>query len=397
VVLLVVLTVAVPTASAKKKNRGPVNVSKVANLAIPDGSTVHGVASSTIRLGKRFKGRLIRDVDVTLQTTGTGDKTFNTSGGPLTGPFEGADVGAILRAPNGGHVTLFDPGDLFPPVLSTMPLALGALPNVGPVTLDDEAEIDLPGEAVGLNANDPTVLEPPYVGRARPPVKPLRLLEGGPARGAWTLTMRDGDATGTSNLASWRLRIVTGPAPELRGGKRIGITKPVDAPIPNAVGDPPTATPGVIDSSIEVGRIGRGRKVRDVNLTLQTLGAGGVEPARELDVRLIAPSGAQARLFFLLDGPFGMSNPSIGPLTLDDEARLNLGLGSPRNPHFLYMPWAGTATPLAELPGSALAGVDGGPARGTWTLRIIDQFPEGRSRLVFWRLDLVAGRPVKTK
>jgi hypothetical protein len=112
---------------------------------------------------------------------------------------------------------------------------------------------------------------------------------------------------------------------------------------------------------------------------------------------LIAPNGAQARLFFLLDGPFGLDNPSIGPLTLDDEARLNLGLGAPRNPNFLYQPWAGTATPLPEASGSGLATLDGGPARGTWTLRIIDQFPEGRSRLAFWRLDLIAGKPVRTK
>jgi hypothetical protein len=220
VVSLVALTATAADASAKRKSPSTVKVAKAAKLAIPDksgppGAGIDGVASSSIVVGKRFRGRLIRDVDVTLQTTGTGDKTLMPPGGPVIGPFEGIDVAAILRAPNGGHVTLFESFDLSLPIVSVMPTVFGAFPSIGPLTLDDEARIDL----FGLNANDPTTLHAPFSGRARPGYKPLALLDGGRVRGRWTLTMLDGSETGTSTLASWRLRVAAGKPYQTKGTK----------------------------------------------------------------------------------------------------------------------------------------------------------------------------------
>jgi hypothetical protein len=120
-------------------------------------------------------------------------------------------------------------------------------------------------------------------------------------------------------------------------------------------------------------------------------GRAQAEPASNLIGFLTAPNGADATLFFGLDG-FGGTNPSIGPLTLDDESILDLGSGAPDNPTRLFMPWAGTAAP-----DSPLSIMDGGPVRGTWTLTVQDGLAMETSSLVSWRLNVIAGRPYKAK
>jgi hypothetical protein len=195
--------------------------------------------------------------------------------------------------------------------------------------------------------------------------------------------------------------LVSAPA---AGAKTISITKAVNAPIPDATPPPPMAglvpRPGILLSSIDVGKLGKAKKVRDVNLTVQTAGTAGTTPAADLNLRLTGPVGAQTLLFDNLAGlGGGTPNLSIGPLTLDDEARLNLGEGNPVNPNYLYAPWAGAATPGDPFAvfNRPLAVFDNGPGQGTWTLAARDEVSTETSNLVSWTLNLVTGKPFKTK
>lgn len=179
-------------------------------------------------------------------------------------------------------------------------------------------------------------------------------------------------------------------AKKKKGGGAINITKPVNALVPDRA--PGATTPlGLLTSTIDVGKQFKGRQIRDVNVTVQTTGASGNNPAEQLIALLTAPNGATAVLFSGLEG-FGPTNPSIGPLTLDDEATLLLGEEDPTDPVRLYVPWAGTAVPEAPL-----FPMDNGPARGTWTLLVLDANGGQTSALNSWRLNVVTGKPFLTK
>jgi hypothetical protein len=198
------------------------------------------------------------------------------------------------------------------------------------------------------------------------------------------------------------------PGAKGKGAGRLDVSKTVNAPIPDASLPPGPAGAigafGVLTSTIDAGKQFKGRKVRDVNVTVQTVGTSGPSPADDLVARLTAPNGASVDLFVTLFGTVNpmtfMPNPtpSIGPLTLDDESPLSLGSGNPSNATELFVPWAGSAEPE----GKPLAVMDNGPVRGTWTLALIDTSnfnPPGpeRSNLVSWRLQVVAGKPFLTK
>jgi hypothetical protein len=183
-------------------------------------------------------------------------------------------------------------------------------------------------------------------------------------------------------------------------GKRVraivDITQAVGAPIPDATpvqgGGPPID--GVLLSTINVGKRFKGRRVRDVNVTVQTTGISGGNPASDLNIFLTAPNRATA-LAFADPGGFGSTAASVGPLTLDDESSTALGDGLQSNPFELSPPFAGTARPLERL-----ARMDNGPARGVWTLVALDTTnppPDRVSVLNSWRLTLTTGRPFRTK
>lgn len=185
-----------------------------------------------------------------------------------------------------------------------------------------------------------------------------------------------------------------------KGGGTVDITQSVNAPIPDA-GPPDPASigfsaPGTLTSMIDVGKRFQGKRIRDVNVTLQTVGTSGTAPASDIRASLSAPNGTTVFLFTALAGYTGNPSVSIGPLTLDDEARLLLGEGFPTDPFHLFIPWAGTATPLPDF-SEPLATMDNGPVRGTWTLIVQDLFPPETSTLISWRLNVLAGRPFKTK
>jgi hypothetical protein len=175
-----------------------------------------------------------------------------------------------------------------------------------------------------------------------------------------------------------------------KGGGAVNLTKVVNQAIPDQTSFAALRVP--LTSTITVGKRFRGRKIRDVNVTAQTAGASGSNPAFDLTARLTGPNGATTQLW-----SNGRSGSSIGPLTLDDESPLRLGSGPPVDPQALYAPYVGVAQPFSD----PLAVMDGGPVRGTWTFEIVDILSmsgnQGTSNLVQWRLNVATGKPFRTK
>jgi subtilisin-like proprotein convertase family protein len=179
-------------AEAKKKKGktgGTADITKQVNAAIPDATaTTNGMLTSTIDIGgKKFKGTRVRDVNVTLQTSGAAANSVD-------------DLDARLSAPNGATSWLFN--------------ALNGQ-SLGPLTLDDQSPNFLDGLPPTYT---PTALPSPYVGTAQPDCLeafggcPLAVMNDGPASGTWTLRIYD-DSTGggnTSTLLFWRLTVVAG-------------------------------------------------------------------------------------------------------------------------------------------------------------------------------------------
>ncbi len=177
-----------------------------------------------------------------------------------------------------------------------------------------------------------------------------------------------------------------------KGGGTVNITRQVGLPVPDA-----TATSnGVLTSTIRVGgKRFKGTVIRDVNATLQTTGSAA-QSASQIDARLSAPNGMTT---WLLGG--NLAGQSIGPLTLDDESPNYLGGTAPRDPTDLVSPYIGTAQPdcFSDQGVCTLWPMDGGPARGTWTLRVydIDDAPLATSILNLWRLTVATGKPYRTR
>ena len=174
-------------ASAKKGGR-TATVTTPVNQQIPDATaTANGMLTSTVSLGKKFKGSVIRDVNVTLQTTGSA-------------PTAARQIDARLTAPNGMTTWLI--GHQL------------AGQSIGPLTLDDQSPNDLGGAV----QRDPTTLASPYAGTAQPDcfnsfgVCTFWPMNGGPSAGAWTLRVYDVSSANpaTSLLNFWQLRVVTG-------------------------------------------------------------------------------------------------------------------------------------------------------------------------------------------
>ncbi|MDX6615587.1 MAG: hypothetical protein QOD60_678 [Solirubrobacterales bacterium] len=174
------------TAVAKKRQaKSPTaNVTVNANQVVPPAPTPtsQGILTSTAVLGKKFKGRQIDDVNVTLVGSASG---------------AGSSIGVLnakLTAPNGNTVLLFS-DFLFGQTL-------------GPLTLDDETPVFLNGG--GTPSSDPEALNAPYAGKAAPS-SPLIEMDGGPAKGVWTLKIRneDNNAAHVHTLASWTLQVKT--------------------------------------------------------------------------------------------------------------------------------------------------------------------------------------------
>ena len=178
----------------KKKNKNPggtVDITMPVNGQIPDATdTTNGLLVSTINVpsARPFIGTEVRDVNVTLQTTGNAADAAN-------------DMRALLTAPNGATSWLFNG-------LSGQ--------SIGPLTLVDESPVSLGGTSPSPS---PFLLTTPYAGTAQPPCAavhggcPLSVLDNGPATGTWTLRIFDvipPPPVLTSVLNSWRLTLVAG-------------------------------------------------------------------------------------------------------------------------------------------------------------------------------------------
>jgi subtilisin-like proprotein convertase family protein len=176
-------------AQAKKKHKsgGVATLTNNANTPIPDASaTTEGTLVSTINLGgKKFKKTKIRDVNVTVQTTGD----QNDAAG---------DLFVRLTAPNG----------------ATTPLFFGLSgQSIGPLTLDDETPNVLGGTPPAPNSE--TVVAP-YNGTAQPNSLAgvfsgtLSVMDSGPATGTYRLFIYDTTAGANSVLNSWTLNVTAG-------------------------------------------------------------------------------------------------------------------------------------------------------------------------------------------
>ena len=188
-----------------------------------------------------------------------------------------------------------------------------------------------------------------------------------------------------------------------KAGGTVDITKVVNAPVPDGTNTPmgATATIGTLTSTIDVaGKQFKNTQIRDVNVTIQTLGAsGGLGGSlSELGATVTAPNGATAWLFGV-----GLFGSSLGPLTIDDETPNALQLQQPpaRNNEAVASPYQGTAQPYCFFArgACALSVMDNGPVTGTWTLRVYDSFgnPGNTSIVTNWRILVLAGRARLTK
>jgi len=183
----------------KKKQPSTASFSKTlaTNLAIPDYPGVNpaiALRSDITVGGKKFKGKEVTDVNVTVQTTG------NLAGAA-------ADLNAKLSAPNGRTFILFDGvGDQ----------------SIGPWKMDDDTRTQIcDRDQATLPCVDPdSTLNRPFAGTSNlndddDDVRPLATFNGVSMKGNWTLTLFDDTDIGeTSTLNQWRLELKGVAAPK---------------------------------------------------------------------------------------------------------------------------------------------------------------------------------------
>jgi hypothetical protein len=190
--LCVAVSLAAGDAAAKKKKKGAsvYAASTSPNLAVPDEPSGPGardiIVTSTLSVGKKFKGKTVGDLNITgVTTTGTGPNAAGSLDLMLVGP--------------GGRSVLFDAG------------ALGGQ-SIGPVTFDDDTPTSI---CDNTTCSDPdATLHRPFVGTANlantfgGDTGPLAAFNGTPMRGTWTLYAWDSNDEGeTSVINTWGLRI----------------------------------------------------------------------------------------------------------------------------------------------------------------------------------------------
>jgi subtilisin-like proprotein convertase family protein len=195
------------------------------------------------------------------------------------------------------------------------------------------------------------------------------------------------------------LALAAGPAvaKKKKGKGKAVKTLAITNPAPVAIPDRPVAPPdpyGQASSVITVGKKFKKTEIRDVNVTVQLTGSDATAMQTVL-AQITAPNGASTFLFFQLTGQ------TAGPLTLDDESPRFIVSGSfPTgcpSPLALCEPFSGSARPGIQGLGTGLSVLDGGPARGAWTLNLLDSGSGGTTTLNSWGITVRAGKPFKTE
>jgi subtilisin-like proprotein convertase family protein len=372
------ITAAKPITKPKKKKkgkkpRGVFNGSANPNAAVPEDAAAgpSTAISSTINVGKAFKGRVVGDLDLT--------------GLRVTGPDNAADDLVFkLRAPNGRTVqVLSNKGDT----------------GIGPLTLNDETRTSICDESAPTCVDPDQSLVQPFAGTANVlgagvgGVGPLSSFDGVPMRGNWTLTAVDeGEAAGANTLNSWGLRIAA--AKPVKAAKKG--TKPFSRQLssPQAIPDAPAAGPATaITQAVTIPKKFKGLSVGDLDVTgLRTTGA---EPdaANDLSFKLQSPSGTTVRILFQ------RGDQSIGPLTLSDDTATSLcddTVFCNEAYQDLLQPFAGTANLLFNRAAGTgpLSSFDGEPMSGRWTLSVVDTDATQTSTLESWGIKVTPAKPV---
>jgi subtilisin-like proprotein convertase family protein len=384
-------------AGASAKKTGAFTGSASPNASVPDDVPDPAPSTpitSTITVGKKFKGKVVGDLNVTgIQATGSA----------IDAPD---DLEAKLTAPNGTTIRLFAAGALGDDVMT-----------LGPLTIDDDTQTSICDATTPPCENPLQSLNAPHAGTANTALLsaagtgPLSSFNGGPMKGTWTLTVWDevADPGQTSVFNSWGLKITPAqPVVASGGSKKAGAaakkkkkakssfaaTVTPNAAVPDevAVGPSPEIT-----STIAVGKQFKGKTVGDLNVTgIRTTGVGVA--ADDLTFTLVGPGGRTVQL--IEDG--ALNGQSIGGLTLDDDVRTSV-CDDTTPPCFdpietLNSPFAGTVNmrELETVGTSPLSTFDGTPMKGTWTLHVVDEQETGAtSTLNAWGLKITAAKPVK--
>jgi hypothetical protein len=187
-------------ATAKKKKRKNVsaNITKTVNLPIPDraagANSPWGRLDSTIDItGKKFKQKVVGDVNVTVQTTGSGNGAAS-------------NLWTQLTAPNGRTAVLF---------VGIGGSGASGTPSIGPFTMDDDTTAQICDTATPPCAYPDETLNRPFAGTAQATglfginagFSALATFNGVPMKGIWKLTVFDANNTLTSTLNQWRLNV----------------------------------------------------------------------------------------------------------------------------------------------------------------------------------------------
>jgi subtilisin-like proprotein convertase family protein len=198
-------------------------------------------------------------------------------------------------------------------------------------------------------------------------------------------------AVGAAILAvALALSLGTGTASAKKKKKAVrtaSVTTQLNAPIPDGTD---TAI-GQLNSVATLGKKFKKKEIRDVNVTLQSTGSGPGS-LDDLVVQLSAPDGSTTSLVR------GLGGQSMGPITLDDETAISLGGPNPCPATILLCePYQGTVRPGGGIFfADALSTMDGGRAKGAWTLTAFDQTTGDTNVLNFWTLTLKYGKPYAT-
>ncbi len=174
----------VGSADAKKTKKTKVfNETKTVNLPIPDASSAPSTRSTPVEvqfnLGKKFKGKVVGDVNLTFQTTGSAAGAAS-------------DLSTYLIAPNRRTGIPFE--------------NIGFnLASIGPLTLDDDTSTELCDTLTPPCADPLKTLNYPWAGTANTldqddDMTPFTIFNGVPMKGTWTFGIFDESNGLTSTL-----------------------------------------------------------------------------------------------------------------------------------------------------------------------------------------------------